>query len=87
MYREEKMKQKLDSAIKEKSYEFSNAEWKDASIEKYHIIQDFEEGEDNELVVLSDDIYKHCGGIYFKTEEDAQYIIDNYKEEILKYLI
>lgn len=27
---------------------------------------------------------KEFGCVYFKTEEDAQYIIDNYKEEILK---
>ena len=28
---------------------------------------------------------KEFGMIYFRTKEDAQYIIDNFKEELLKY--
>ena len=67
--------------VKEKSYEFSKEEWEDDDVEKFSIgyipvINDF--------AVTYDDC-KYLGKIYFKTHEDAQYIIDNFKEELLKY--
>ena len=69
-------------AVKEKSYEFSREEWKDWGVEKHYISYDFE----NECFdVYANDIAKDLGVVHFKTEEDAQYIIDNFKEELLKY--
>ena len=73
--------------VKEKSYEFSEEEWEDNTIEKYFICHDFDKFDegDEDFITLVDVDYKHYGSIYFKTEEDAQYIIDNFKEELLKY--
>ena len=73
--------------VKEKSYEFSKEEWENNTIEKYFICHDFDKFDeaDEDFITLVDVDYKHCGSIYFKTEEDAQYIIDNFKEELLKY--
>ena len=68
--------------VKEKSYEFSKEEWKDWGVEKHYISYDFE----NEcFCVYANDIANDFGVVHFKTEEDAQYIIDNFKEELLKY--
>ena len=67
--------------VKEKSYEFSKEEWENDDVEKFSIgyIPVM-----NDLAVTYDDC-KYLGKIYFKTHEDAQYIIDNFKEELLKY--
>ena len=75
--------------VKEKSYEFSKEEWEDSSIEKHFICRDYDEYDEEEevFVVLADEFYKHCGSIYFKTREDAQYIIDNFKDELMEYWI
>ena len=67
--------------VKEKSYEFSREEWEDDDVEKFSVgyipvINDF--------AVTYDDC-KYLGKIDLKTHEDAQYIIDNFKEELLKY--
>ena len=67
--------------VKEKSYEFSREEWEDDDVEKFSVgyipvINDF--------AVRYDDC-KYLGKIYFKTYEDAQYIIDNFKEELMTY--
>ena len=68
--------------VKEKSYEFSKEEWDDDSLYKYHIRYQYY---DKKIEVDSYTRTKIVGTIYFKTEEDAQYIIDNFKEELLKY--
>lgn len=69
-------------AVKEKSYEFSREEWEDYSINKYYIFYDFAE-ENFETGAMRD--CKSFGEICFKTESDAQYIIDNFKDELFKY--
>ena len=69
-------------AVKEKSYEFSDEEWEEAKIPKYSIRYSCEHCE------FSIDTYSYnrtLGTVYFKTKEDARYIIDNYEEELLKY--
>jgi hypothetical protein len=68
--------------VKEKSYEFNDDEWEDDSFYKYHIRRQYY---DKKFEVDGYTRTKFLGGIYFKTEEDAQYIIDNFKEELLKY--
>ena len=68
--------------VKEKSYEFSKEEWESHNIGKYTIYYVFNRKEFG--VDRSMDI-RYFGEVYFKTEEDAQYIIDNFKEELLKY--
>ena len=68
--------------VKEKSYEFSKEEWEDNSFYKYEIYYDRNL---QEFIILEIDNYKVFGGIYFKTHEDAQYIIDNFKDELLEY--
>ena len=60
--------------VKEKSYSFSKEEWGKHNIRKYTIYYDFNRKEFG--VDRSIDI-KYFGEIYFKTEEDAKYIIDN----------
>jgi hypothetical protein len=68
--------------VKEKSYEFNREEWKDWGVEKHYISYDFE----NEcFCVYANDVANDFGVVHFKTEEDAQYVIDNFKEELLKY--
>ena len=68
--------------VKEKSYSFSKEEWGKHNIRKYTIYYDFNRKEFG--VDRSIDI-KYLGEIYFKTEEDAEYIINNFKEELLEY--
>lgn len=71
-------------AVKEKSYEFSREEWTNCDIPKY-VIKYL--GYTNEFKTGCFDGVKYLNTTYFKTEEDAKYIIDNYKEELLKYWI
>ena len=68
--------------VKEKSYEFSKEEWEDWNITKHYIHYYFG---DKEFFIGYDDISRNLGNIYFKTEEDAQYIIDNFKDELMEY--
>ena len=70
--------------VKEKSYSFSKEEWENHNIRKYTIYYDFNRKEFG--VDRSIDI-KYLGEIYFKTEEDCQYIIDNFKDELMEYWI
>ena len=69
-------------ARKEYSYEFSKEEWKDDSIYKYYIYCVFD---DKSLYVGSNIFFERIGGIYFKTEAQAQAFIDKYKKQILKF--
>ena len=71
-------------AVKEKSYEFSREEWEDESIAKYLIEYYYL---DKEFCVEQTWHYKELGTIYFKDEESAQYIIDNFKDELMKFFI
>ena len=70
--------------VKEKSYEFSKEEWEDTSVEKYFINYD---SVDEEFDVDFYSYLKFIGTVYFKREEDAQYIIDNFKDELMEYWI
>lgn len=70
--------------VKEKSYEFSKEEWENTDIVKYYIRYDYE---DNYWKVDYTFVVRDLGKIYFKTEEDAQYIIDNFKDELMEYWI
>ena len=70
--------------VKEKSYEFSKEEWEDISIEKYFINYD---SVDEEFDVDFYSYLKFIGTVYFKTEEDAQYIIDNFTDELMEYFV
>ena len=69
-------------ALNEKSYKFSREEWSNNLINKYVINynNDTNEFEMDKYLWLES---LNC--IYFKTEEDAQYMIDNYSEEMLKW--
>ena len=70
--------------VKEKSYEFSKEEWEDGEIGKWRIIYDGEAkgfcAERNYLICV-------FNATYFKSREDAQYIIDNFKEELMEYFL
>lgn len=68
--------------VKEKSYEFSKEELVDTNIEKWYI--GLKHGG-----LCVDFVYGVglLGATYFKTEEDAQYIIDNFKDELMEYWI
>ena len=70
--------------VKEKSYEFSKEEWEDGDILKNFIYYD---SLYDTLKVDFEDICKSVGTIYFKTKEDAQNIIDNFKDELMEFWI
>ncbi len=70
--------------VKEKSYEFSKEEIQDSSIYKLSIGY---VPSNNRFYISYDADCKYFGEIYFKTEEDAQYIIDNFKDELMEYWI
>ena len=70
--------------VKEKSYEFSKEEWIDGNVVKYYIYYNFRE---QTFKIDQTLITKAVGRIHFKTEEDAQYIIDNFKDELIEYWI
>ena len=70
--------------VKEKSYEFSKEEWEDWNIDKHYIYYDFE---DKEFFIEQNTIDRDLGTYYFKAEEDAKYIIDNFKDELMEYWI
>ena len=70
--------------VKEKSYEFSREQWEDWDITKYYISYDYEE---KEIEVCSVAYTRSLGDILFKTRDDAQYIIDNFKDELIEYWI
>ena len=68
--------------VKEKSYEFSKEEIQDSSIYKLSIGY---VPSNNRFYISYDADCEYFGKIYFKTEEDAQYIIDNFKDELMEY--
>ena len=70
--------------VKEKSYSFSEEEWKKTDIVKYYIRYDYE---DNYWKVDYSFIVRDLGKIYFKTEETARHIIDNFKDELMEYFV
>ena len=70
--------------VKEKSYEFSKEEWEDSRLYKYHIAFNYY-NKDFGVDAFSSVRFLEC--FYFKTIEDAQYIIDNFKEELMEYWI
>ena len=70
--------------VKEKSYEFSKEAWENGSPYKYIIAFDHKE---NKFFVSCFNVTKFLGTTYFKTEEDAKYIIDNFKDELMEYFV
>ena len=68
--------------VKEKSYEFSKEEWEDGDVSKWRIDYEAERFITSEWCSM-----RVIGGIYFKSRNDAQYIIDNFKEELMEYWI
>ena len=79
----EKYKRFMDT-VKEKSCEFSKEEWEDWDIDKHYIYYDFG---DKEFFIEQNTIDRDLGTYYFKTKEDAQYIIDNFKDELMEYFV
>lgn len=70
--------------VKEKSYEFSREELEDTHIAKYFIKYDFD---NKEFAVDGHRFTKVFNAPYFKTEEDAKYIIDNFKDKLMEYFV
>jgi hypothetical protein len=70
--------------VKEKSYEFSKEEWRNYEILKYSIAYDFEE---DIFWVAEMEMNKYFGEFNFKDKESAQYIINNFKDELMEYWI
>ena len=70
--------------VKEKSYSFSEEEWFGYGIRKYFIYYDYRV---EQVRVGNEFATKDFNKPYFKTEEDAQYIIDNFKDELMKFFI
>lgn len=70
--------------VKEKSYEFSKEEWEDCEIGKWRIIYD---GEAKGFCADKNYVIYVFNATYFKDKESAQYIIDNFKDELMEYWI
>lgn len=70
--------------VKEKSYEFSTDEWRNVNITKWRMGYSFHGGK-WEIVPLGG--YYIPGAFFFKNSSDAQYIIDNFKEELMEYFL
>lgn len=70
--------------VKEKSYSFSKEEWGDHNLAKYFIAYDW--GNKN-FIIINAYLEIYLGKIYFARRSDAQYIIDNFKEELMEYWI
>ena len=70
--------------VKEKSYEFSKEEWEDDDLRKYYICYDYKRKIFHPSFAWDSQVF---GRIHFKTEEDAQYIIDNFKDELMEYFV
>ena len=69
--------------VKEKSYEFSKEEWEDDEIDKLVIYYDYTRKEFGVTCTFC----KYLGEIYFKDKESAQYIIDNFKDEFMEFIL
>lgn len=67
--------------INEHKYEFRDEDWELEDVCKYYILRDYHE---KKLTIGYGYSFRAEGEIDFKTKEDAQYIIDNYREEILR---
>lgn len=70
--------------VKEKSYEFSKEDFENEDSQKWFIAYDYHSKRfypDNYLAT------KMFGVVNFKTYKDAQYIIDNFKEELMEYFV
>lgn len=79
---EEECKQyrKFIEDVNKYKWEFTDEEWEQDDY-KYSICYDYEF---NHCGIVNCISGREVGCVYFKTEEDAQYIINNYKEEILR---
>jgi hypothetical protein len=71
-------------AVKKKSYEFTELEWKNSGIAKYEIYYHYH---DYTWRIATEYHCRAFGTTYFKSREDAQYIIDNFKDELMEYWI
>ena len=70
--------------VKEKSYELSRDDFENDNFSKYMIAYNFVLKNFYVDCVLN---RKYFGEIYFKSKEDAQYIIDNFKDELMEYFV
>lgn len=70
--------------VKEKSYEFSKEEWEDHNLAKYFIAYDW--GNKN-FIIINAYLEIYLGKIYFARRSDAQYIIENFKDELMEYFV
>lgn len=70
--------------VKEKSYEFSREDYNNKECMKYYIFYSFTSQDFNVGIHVT---CKDFGNVYFKSKEDAEYIINNFKEELLEYLL
>ena len=68
--------------VKEKSYSFSEEEWFGYGIRKYFIYYDYRV---EQAKVGNEFATKDFNKPYFKTEESAKYIIDNFSKELKEY--
>lgn len=69
-------------ARKEYSYEFSKEEWEDKEIDKYYIYYDYRYKKIGIGIYI---YFNDMNTIYFKSREEAEEFIENYKKQILKF--
>ena len=69
--------------VKEKSYSFSEEEWEDDEVDKLVIYYDYTRKEFGVTCTFC----KYLGEIYFKDKESAKYIIDNFKDEFMEFIL
>lgn len=71
---------KFKQELAKRRWLVTEEEWEDDNILKYYI-----EIEKDEIAVEFSNVYRKVGTIYFKTEESAKYIIDNFSKELKEY--
>ena len=70
--------------VKEKSYEFTADEWEDEDLKKYAIYFNYNQKRWNVCCQWTN---RSFGEVFFKIKEDAQYIIDNFKDELMEWFL
>ena len=70
--------------LAKRRWSVTKEEWEDMKIAKYYISSDNKLSK-NKLEVYSAHLINFIGMLCFKTEEDAEYIINNFEKELLEY--
>ena len=74
----------FEDELKNKSYKFSKEDWENKNINKYCIQYHID---NNIFSITKIEAIEFAGTICFRTIEDAQYIINKFKKELIEWLL